>query len=130
MKYFKNTCDTYCRAQPAITKAVLCAFFRPKDRRRHRCCCQRWRHDIKRNDHVMIGHAVGDIGFFESAFIAAHGQMESTAATTRSRRPDLKRKLVVVGDGMLKLYSRDRFAQNVVDNNLGGCGKTCLLIVY
>lgn len=45
------------------------------------------------------------------------------------RRPDLKRKLVVVGDGTHPSHHLSFSASSTSDPE-GGCGKTCLLIVY
>jgi Rho family, other len=43
------------------------------------------------------------------------------------RVPDLKKKLVVVGDGTFHHFSSETGSSG---NTEGGCGKTCLLIVY
>jgi hypothetical protein len=47
--------------------------------------------------------------------------------STPIRRPDLKRKLVVVGDGEHATQYSHLTSPHL---NSGGCGKTCLLIVY
>lgn len=58
--------------------------------------------------------------------------MESAANS--SRRPDVKRKLVVVGDGASLLCSPPLLCTDskvlIFWSFKGGCGKTCLLIVY
>lgn len=49
-----------------------------------------------------------------------------------SRRPDLKRKLVVVGDGGMRpqSLSYSLYDSNGITDRFVGCGKTCLLTVY
>ena len=50
------------------------------------------------------------------------------------KKIDTKRKLVVVGDGVYVLLDLDRPSRPLIARQRhpcsGGCGKTCLLIVY
>lgn len=47
-----------------------------------------------------------------------------------NQRPDMKRKIVVVGDGEPSIPFRYWRLTHPFASSPGGCGKTCLLIVY